>query len=200
MTARNQVPAKMTLRERQMVQTREHLLATAGSLFGEKGYGATSIDDIVGAAGTSRATLYAYFDGKEAVLSAIVEKMWQDGLQFYEDFGSLPNWSRGTILDWLQSFAAAYERDASRNKAAAAAAPGIYAEAPDRHRQMVAAVRRNRELWRDFTDSEADVRASMVVDVVDHEMANYFLFGSPVALDVFLGYLADGVRSLLVTR
>src|SRR5687767_6004037 len=54
----------LTLRQRQKQQTRELLLETAGALFAEKGYQATSIDDIIQAAGTSRATLYAYFDGK----------------------------------------------------------------------------------------------------------------------------------------
>ncbi len=187
----------MSLRERQKQQTREHLLETAGSVFADKGYNAASIDDIVSAAGTSRATLYAYFDSKEALLAAIVERMWADGQQFYEDFGALPDWSRGSILGWLRRFAEAYERDAARNKAAAAAAPGIFLEAPERRRHMIAAVRRNRELWQHFTDTEADLRAAMVVHLVESQLADYFFNGSPLVLDVFIGYVADAVRELL---
>lgn len=185
------------MRERQKQQTREHLLQTAGELFGQKGASGTSIDDIVAAAGISRATLYAYFDGKDALLAAIVEQMWIDGLRYYEDFGKLPDWSRGSILRWVRRFAEAWQRDAARNKAAAVAAPTIFLEAGSRHRQMVAAVRCNDELWEHFTTVEAELRAAMVVNVVESQFADYFFNGSSVDLDVFIGIVTDAVRELL---
>ncbi len=187
----------MSLRERQKLQTREHLLETAGRLFGEKGFAATSIDDIIGAAGTSRATLYAYFDSKDALLSAIVDRMWQDGQRYWDAFGLLPDWSRGSVLGWLREFAAAWQRDAPRNKAASIASPTIFLESPDRHRRLVLGVRANKELWRHFPEAEAELRAAMVVNVVEGQFADYFFHGSSLDLEVFVGYVADALRALL---
>jgi AcrR family transcriptional regulator len=188
----------ISLRERQKQQTREHLLQTAGRLFGTNGYANTSIDDIVNAAGASRATLYAYFPSKDALLAEIVERMWADAQRYYEAFGELPDWSRRSVLQWMRTFAAAWQRDAARNQAAAVAAfPIVFAQRPVRRRAQVAAVRRNSALWEHFVEREADMRASMVVTVVENEFANHFFEGDQLDLEVFLGYVTDAVRLLL---
>ncbi|YCN58161.1 TetR/AcrR family transcriptional regulator [Rhodococcus erythropolis] len=187
----------MSHRERQKMQTRDHLLDVAGSLFGEKGFAPTSVNDVVEAAGTSRATLYAHFESKDALLEALVDRMWAESQRYYEDFGALDVWTRGSILGWLRSFATAWQRDAMSNKAALAAMPSIQQEAPARHRQHVEAIRRNKELWRDFPEPEADLRASMVINAVQGEFVWYFYSEPTIDLDVLLGYLTDGVRSLL---
>ncbi|YCN58152.1 TetR/AcrR family transcriptional regulator [Rhodococcus erythropolis] len=187
----------ISLRERQKMQTRDHILDVAGSLFGEKSYAGTSIGDVVDAAGASRATLYAHFDSKDALLEALVDRMWTDSQQHYEAFGALEDWTRGSILEWLRSFAAAWSRDAMRNKAAIVATPSIQREAPRRHRQHVDAVRRNEELWRDFPNSEADLRASMVINAVQSEFVWHFYNEPAVDIDILLGYITDGVRALL---
>lgn len=44
---------------------KEAVLAAAGRLFGQKGYEATTMDEIAAAAGVSKATLYRYVSGKE---------------------------------------------------------------------------------------------------------------------------------------
>jgi AcrR family transcriptional regulator len=188
----------ISLRQRQKQQTREHLLQAAGTLFGKNGYAATSIDDIVSEAGASRATLYAYFPSKDALLAEIVERMWADAQRYYEAFGELPDWSRRSVLQWMRSFAEAWQRDAARNQAAAVAAfPTVFAERPVRRRAQVNALRANTSLWEHFGDSEADLRASMVVTVVENEFATYFFEGATLDLDVFLGYVTDAVRLLL---
>src|SRR5438477_7455267 len=169
-------PSEISLRERQKLQTREHLLQTAGTLFGKYGYASTSIDDIVSAAGASRATLYAYFPSKDALLSEIVDRMWAEAQSYYEAFGDLPDWSRRSVLQWMRTFAAAWQRDAARNVAAAVAAfPTVLAERPARRRAQLAAIRRNSDLWQHFAGTEADLRASMVVTVVENEFTNYFV-------------------------
>jgi TetR/AcrR family transcriptional regulator, mexJK operon transcriptional repressor len=48
------------------------ILAAARQVFTERGYGAASMDAIARAAGVSKATLYAYFTGKEALFAAII--------------------------------------------------------------------------------------------------------------------------------
>lgn len=51
---------------------RRQVLDAAASLFMAHGYGPTSMDAVARAAGVSKATLYAYFSGKDALFAAIV--------------------------------------------------------------------------------------------------------------------------------
>ncbi len=48
------------------------LTAAALSLFVEKGYAATRLDEVAARAGVSKGTLYLYFDGKEALFKAVI--------------------------------------------------------------------------------------------------------------------------------
>jgi AcrR family transcriptional regulator len=50
---------------------RDQILRTAADCFRERGYRATTLDDIAARLGMSKATLYAYFRAKEAMLAAI---------------------------------------------------------------------------------------------------------------------------------
>ncbi|OMC06039.1 hypothetical protein A5733_18435 [Mycobacterium sp. NS-7484] len=59
---------KLTMRDRHRIMTREHIMAAALEAFGERGYVAVTIDDIVRRAGIGRATFYLHFDSKAAVL------------------------------------------------------------------------------------------------------------------------------------
>lgn len=54
---------------------RADLIAVAQALFFEKGYEATSVDEIIGRAGLSKGAFYYYFPSKEAVLEALAEQM-----------------------------------------------------------------------------------------------------------------------------
>src|SRR2546421_2503555 len=55
--------------------TRAALLAAARGLFAEKGFAATSRDEIAERAGVTRGALYHHFESKEAVLRAVVVEM-----------------------------------------------------------------------------------------------------------------------------
>ena len=61
------------LRARQAEATRELLIEAARDLFTERGYAATSIDDIIGRAGVARGALYHHFPGKEALFKAVYD-------------------------------------------------------------------------------------------------------------------------------
>jgi AcrR family transcriptional regulator len=50
---------------------RDQLLRTAADLFRERGFRATTLDDIVKPLGMSKASLYTYFRAKEEILAAI---------------------------------------------------------------------------------------------------------------------------------
>jgi AcrR family transcriptional regulator len=61
------------LRERQAEATRGELVAVARQLFTERGYGGTSIEDIVERAGVARGALYHHFPGKDALFAAVYQ-------------------------------------------------------------------------------------------------------------------------------
>jgi AcrR family transcriptional regulator len=60
------------LREAQKQMTRRLLLDKGLEVFGEKGYAATTVDDIAVAAGTTRATFYLHFASKAELVRALV--------------------------------------------------------------------------------------------------------------------------------
>lgn len=61
----------LSKRERKKLETRQSLMRAALRLFGERGYEATTVQDITEAAGVAKGTFFNYFDTKEAVLPAI---------------------------------------------------------------------------------------------------------------------------------
>ena len=61
------------LRARQAAATRDLLVATARDVFTERGYAATSIDDIVQRAGVAKGSLYHHFESKEAIFRTVYD-------------------------------------------------------------------------------------------------------------------------------
>ncbi|WP_280382481.1 TetR/AcrR family transcriptional regulator [Nocardia wallacei] len=61
-------------REPRSIQAAERILDAAARLFAERGVAATGMADIAKAAGCSRATLYRYFDSRQAVRLAFVHR------------------------------------------------------------------------------------------------------------------------------
>ena len=70
--------AVKTLRERQAEATRQLLVSVARELFTERGYAATSIEDIIQRAGVARGALYHHFAGKDALFGAVYEAVQAD--------------------------------------------------------------------------------------------------------------------------
>jgi AcrR family transcriptional regulator len=57
---------------------RAEILETAAALFRERGYAATSVDEIVGGVGVAKGTFYYYFRTKEDVLTALARRMAEE--------------------------------------------------------------------------------------------------------------------------
>ena len=66
------------LRERQAEATRQLLISVARELFAERGYGATSVEEIIRRAGVARGALYHHFPGKDALFRAVFEAVQAD--------------------------------------------------------------------------------------------------------------------------
>ncbi|MFC7531556.1 TetR/AcrR family transcriptional regulator [Actinoplanes sp. GCM10030250] len=69
------------LREAQKEMTRRLLLEAGLSQFVEKGYAATTVDDIASAAGTTRVTFYAYFPSRGELMKALIGEQLNERLQ-----------------------------------------------------------------------------------------------------------------------
>jgi AcrR family transcriptional regulator len=68
------------LRERQAEETRHLLLSVARELFTERGYAATSIEEIIQRAGVARGALYHHFSGKETLFRAVYDAVQADAV------------------------------------------------------------------------------------------------------------------------
>jgi AcrR family transcriptional regulator len=56
---------------------REAILDAAGEVFGTKGFDATRMDDVAGAAGIAKGLLYKHFDSKDALFEALIDRQGQ---------------------------------------------------------------------------------------------------------------------------
>jgi len=63
------------LRERQAEATRQLLISVARELFAERGYAATSVEEIIQRAGVARGALYHHFAGKDALFRAVYDEV-----------------------------------------------------------------------------------------------------------------------------
>lgn len=68
------------LRARQAEATRQLLVSTARDLFAERGYAATSIEDIIQRAGVARGALYHHFTGKDTLFRAVYDVVQADAV------------------------------------------------------------------------------------------------------------------------
>ncbi|BCT77361.1 hypothetical protein SCMU_32030 [Sinomonas cyclohexanicum] len=105
----------VSLREAQKQLTRDTIVERALELFVEKGYAATTIDEIAAAAGTTRVTFYAYYPSRTdlmrdfmARVNLLLERAFGPG-----DASTAPELvdvvregELGGILAWLESRAA----------------------------------------------------------------------------------------------
>src|SRR6476619_5097403 len=57
---------------------RERIVRAAAPLFLKKGYDNVSIDEIISVVGGSKATIYAWFGGKEGLFEAVVRQECRD--------------------------------------------------------------------------------------------------------------------------
>jgi AcrR family transcriptional regulator len=69
------------LRAVQRAMTRRLLMTAALELFENKGYATTTVDDIATAAGTTRATFYAYFPSRSQLMKALIDERLNEELQ-----------------------------------------------------------------------------------------------------------------------
>ncbi len=84
----NATASAITSRERAKADRREALLSAAALLFAERGFNGVTIEELGAAAGVSGPAVYRHFDGKQAVLAALLigvsERLHTGGLAVVE--------------------------------------------------------------------------------------------------------------------
>jgi AcrR family transcriptional regulator len=65
--------------------TRQALLDAARALFGDSGYGATSLDEVAQAANVTKGALYHHFGGKQELFAAVYEQVKREVSDPWED-------------------------------------------------------------------------------------------------------------------
>lgn len=83
-------------------ERREEILEAALRLFGSKGYGETTVEDIAAAAGVAKGTIYIYFASKEHILLALKKQFSQGMADRCADVitDAIERLSRGELLDY----------------------------------------------------------------------------------------------------
>jgi AcrR family transcriptional regulator len=95
---------RRTLRDEQKLMTRQKLVAATRKLFAEKGYGATTIDDIAEAAGASRGTYYLYFKNKGEIVTELAEEYTAATEALLPELAQQADPSRAHLRNWLQKY------------------------------------------------------------------------------------------------
>lgn len=91
---------------------KKRILDVATTLFAEKGFGSTSVREVVEAAGVTKPTLYYYFANKEALFVELVN-MHMDGL---DDLIRSSLTGQGSVRERLRSFIRSYADGALQNQ------------------------------------------------------------------------------------
>jgi AcrR family transcriptional regulator len=93
-------------------RTRQSIIDAALELFESQGFHATAVDDIAGAVGVSRATLYQYFESKEQLFVELLHESGAAMLRVVRRLGPLGPTETGydNLHWWLGEWAWVYDR------------------------------------------------------------------------------------------
>jgi AcrR family transcriptional regulator len=98
-------------RAEQKERTRRALSSAALDLFAAKGYGATTVDDITSAVGTSRATFYLHYDGKARIIADVYEDVvMAETFAYYRRLDTLLAEHPDDLRGWLDDALSFFER------------------------------------------------------------------------------------------
>ncbi|MDX3883711.1 MAG: helix-turn-helix domain-containing protein [Sphingomonas sp.] len=185
-------PSPIPLREQQRRATRARIVDAALAVFERRGMAAATIEEILGAAGVSRATFYAHFTGKPDVGRAILADMWERGTGLYVRFAELPDWSRRSIRGWLAEVGAAWRvhNDGMRTLLREMLAE-ISADSSAHEAAFVAALIGDGARWSAFTSDEARRRAQLLIFQLERAMMAVHIQGWETDFEGLLDTLAD---------
>lgn len=181
-----------TLRERQRQVREDAILDAARDLLAEEGYGDMSMDDVASRVGISKATLYQHFASKDELVTRVVVRSMQRGLdEMANQDPSLP-----AIVRLEQAL-----RQGLRRKigiwAARVSLPTTIAHQPqyrEQRRLMIAALSKLVDEAKAQGDTRADVPTMVVVEAL---LSLYRVAVGDLVAEA--GYAPDEVSRFLVS-
>jgi AcrR family transcriptional regulator len=100
---------EVSRRERKKEETKERIFKAAVKLFRDKGFEATTIDDITERADVAKGTFFNYFPRKEAVLGYLSEAQLAEAEEFAAALFASDKPARAKLIEFLQGIASVYE-------------------------------------------------------------------------------------------
>ena len=98
-----------SIRKDNRALTRKRIISAARSLFVDRNYIATTIDDIAEAAEIGRATFYLHFESKDEVLQAVLEEGMDQQLALFRKLADMKEPSRPALRKWVEQYFNAYK-------------------------------------------------------------------------------------------
>ena len=194
-----------SLREEQKKLTRGRLLDAAVTVFTEKAFADTTMEDIARAAGVTRVTVYAHFHGKGDIIQALADRVYDTMAEVYVSLAEIPQWTPAAIRKWLDdaveqwrgmaptlrvvhvggAMSGAHDFVKSRNRYV------------DEHERYAAALAGDAERWRGVSPAQAHQRAVMAVLQSESFLTTWIAADLPLATDDPLDLLVDSLCHLL---
>jgi AcrR family transcriptional regulator len=169
-----------SLREAQKQLTRDRIVERALELFLEKGYAATTIDEIASAAGTTRVTFYAYYPSRTdlmkdfmARVNTILDRAFGPGRASTapELVDVVRDGRVAGILAWLESRAAlwpAFRPYLDVLDEAAAIDAEVRAMVDEWHEEVVSDIVRGMQLAGRFSEETRHIRGMLAFTQLDY--------------------------------
>ena len=128
--------------------TRERILSEAAKLFDEKGFGATTVDEIVRRADVSKGTFFNYFSRKDQILASVIERRHEAAQSAATEILSLATPVRDKVLAIFAEAAVVWEQDRAWSRHILG---GLHSESSGSERGDAA-----RDAWREAIQSCVD--------------------------------------------
>lgn len=191
-------------RERTKVANRQAILDAAREVFGELGYEAATVRDIIRRTGLASGTFYNYYRSKEEVFEALADDgarrfrpILREQFEKTQDFAS---YLRGAVLAYFEFIANEHENWQMR-RPAGERQPHMQVETPEMHRvfeevrdSFIAAMQRG-----DAPRVDADYLAASAIAVA-REIGQQMLERRPIdihaAADFAVSFILGGVPAL----
>ena len=190
----------LSLRDEQKRLTRRRLIEGALAAFEQKGYAATTIDDIVAEANASRATFYLHFKSKADVVLVMTETLGRRWRELYLELTSGGRLSRKVLYEWLDGVVENYQTNRVSLEAIdhAVAIEPVVAEVDLATRQeSIAVMAESIERWYGGDSDDARVRAALLLVQMDRFFDLWIIRGVPFDRERAVGALSDLWLSVL---
>jgi len=158
---------------------RDRLLETAAALFYAEGIKGVGVDRILSEAGTTRATMYRHFPGKEALVAAYLER--EDGIirGYFEAAAAAPSTPAELVTRVIDGIA----EDATRYHRRGCPFINAAAEYPDADGEVRQIIKRHRD-W--FRTTLATVLEAASIPRPDQAAASLVLLRDAALVGVYL--------------